>query len=51
MSAQESDKEADLQALYQQIDDAIFNAPQYNAKRISQITDARRAALCALQAL
>lgn len=42
LSAQESDKEADLQALYQQIDDAIFNAPQYNAKRIGQITDARK---------
>ena len=38
MSAQESGNEADLQTLYQQIDDAIEHSPQYVAKREMQIS-------------
>lgn len=41
MSAQESNKEFDLQTLYQQIDDAIEQSPQYVAKRLGQITETR----------
>ena len=39
--AQEVSKET-LQALYQQIDDAIEQSPQYVAKRLRQIADTRR---------
>lgn len=42
ISAQTSDKEADLQALYQQIDDAIAKSPQYVAKRLEQIDEVRK---------
>lgn len=42
LSAQESDKEVDLQTLYQQIDDAIDHAPQFAAQRIRQIDETRR---------
>jgi len=40
--AQTPDKETDLQALYQQIDDAIAKSPQYVAKRLEQIDKARK---------
>ncbi|MBQ6378579.1 MAG: hypothetical protein IJJ56_07275, partial [Prevotella sp.] len=42
LSAQESDEEMDLQELYQQIDDAIDQSPEYVAKRLSQIDDTRQ---------
>lgn len=42
LSAQESGKEVDLQALYQQIDDAIEHSPQYVAKREMQISYVRK---------
>lgn len=42
LSAQERDKEADLQTLYQQIDDAIEHSPQYVAQRREKITNARK---------
>ena len=42
LSAQESDKEADLKTLYQQIDDAIDQFPQYVAKRLGKIADTRK---------
>ena len=45
LSAQEPDKEADLQTLYQQIDEAIEQSPQYVAKRLRQIADTRKALL------
>lgn len=45
LSAQEPDKEADLQTLYQQIDEAIELSPQYVAKRLRQIADTRKALL------
>ncbi len=41
LSAQEVDKEI-LQTLYQKIDDAIEQSPQYVAKRLRQITDMRK---------
>lgn len=41
-AAQETDEEVDLHALYQQIDDAIDHAPQYVAKRLSQIAEAQQ---------
>ena len=39
LSAQGNDKEPDLQALYQEIDDAIEHSPQYIAHRLGQIDD------------
>ena len=42
MSAQSADKETDLQTLYQQIDEAIDQSPQYVAKRVNEIADTRR---------
>ena len=42
LSAQESGNEADLQTLYQQIDDAIEHSPQYVAKREMQISYVRK---------
>lgn len=36
------DNEADLQTLYQQIDEAISQSPQYVAKRATQITEVRK---------
>lgn len=42
LSAQGVTKEADLQTLYQQIDDAIAQSPQYIAKRVTQISDTRK---------
>ena len=42
LSAQMVDKEIDLQKLYQQIDDAIDHSPQYVAKRLKNIADARK---------
>lgn len=41
-SAQRTDEEVDLQALYRQIDEAMSLAPQYAAKRLSQIDDTRK---------
>ena len=45
MSAQGTDQEVDLQALYQQIDEAIDQSPQYVAKRRTQIADVRKTLL------
>lgn len=42
LSAQVANKEIDLQKLYQQIDDAIDHSPQYVAKRLRNIADARK---------
>ena len=42
LSAQGSDDEKNLQELYQQIDEAIDQFPQYVAKRLSQIADTRK---------
>ena len=39
LPAQGNDKEPDLQALYQEIDDAIEHSPQYIAHRLGQIDD------------
>ena len=39
LSAQGIEEEVDLKKLYQQIDEAIENAPQYVAKRERQIED------------
>ena len=44
-SAQHSDSEADLQKLYQQIDEAIEHSPDYVAKRVKQITDLQKSFL------
>ena len=41
LSAQPVDNETDLQTLYQQIDEAISQSPQYVAKRVAQITEMR----------
>jgi hypothetical protein len=42
LSAQQVNNEVDLQTLYQQIDEAIAQSPQYVAKRATQITEARK---------
>lgn len=42
MSAQDTSQEVDLQALYQQIDEAIDQSPQYVDKRCTQIADVRK---------
>ena len=41
LSAQPVDNETDLQTLYQQIDEAISQSPQYVAIRVAQITEMR----------
>ena len=40
LSAQVVDEESDIQALYQQIDEAIDQSPQYVAKRLGEIAEA-----------
>jgi hypothetical protein len=42
LSARDTDKEVDLQALYQQIDDAIGHSSHYVGMRVGQITEARK---------
>ena len=45
LSAQVVDEESDLQALYQQIDEAIDQSPQYVAKRLGEIAEAHKTLL------